>query len=264
MDVARRLNEELHTERGRRRAIGLAALAGLWTVTLAIAGAGVVALLAPAAVVAAVLAVVVVLGRPAAPERELDAARPRIDGDVRALAVRARAVTRRVAVTFGELARTAMQRGIDAWRAARSARAQARPTGASELDEARRLSEASATLREQGRLDEAVTSAEMAVRLFASMGDRRREALALNRLGLAHAKAGRSEEAIASLERAAAMLGELGEAETQGRVIANLGTLHEAVGRRDVAVAHWHDALAKLEPASPAHERLSRRLHAAV
>jgi tetratricopeptide (TPR) repeat protein len=266
VELSRRLTDELHSERGRRRALALVGLATLWTIVLAIAGAGALALLAPAAVAAAVLAVLATLGRSPAPPAAREGSPSRgVDIDVHAIAERLMDAARPLVGRARSLAHRAATRTRSVAASARPVAPQPAPQPRpSELDEARRLSEASASLREEGRVEEAVTSAEMAVRLFASIGDRRRQALAENRLALAHAKAGRSDEAIEHLERAGEMLGEVGDVETQGRVIANIGTLHESNGRRDLAIAHWHDALGKLEPTSPAHERLTRRLSAAT
>jgi tetratricopeptide (TPR) repeat protein len=256
MDAPRRISDELRSERARRRLAGLGALAVLWTLALAVMGAGAAALLAPVLVAGAVFLVVLVLGHvstaharadePSARAVDLNTAVTHVADTLRPHVARLHATATRL---LGAVRRPTRE-------------PKAAPRQPSQLDEARRLSEASASLREQGRLDEAVASAEVAVRLFASLGDRRREALALNRLALAHAKAGRQADAIPILERAATMLGELGDPETEGRVIANIGTLHESEGRHENAVLCWHDALAKLEPDTPAHERVAERLRA--
>lgn len=271
------------SSRVQRRAGALAGLALLWTLFFAAAGLGVLALAAPVLAAGAV-AVAFAAGR----RRPVGAGR--YAGAVRASLGRGRAVATGRPLALGR----AMLTGIDPGAAARrafersrrivSALASATPrislravaTHASTLrrsvetwrrpsphEEARRLSHASADLREQGRHEEAVVSAEVAVRLFASLGDRRREARALNRLALALAAAGRPAHGIPALQRAATLLAELGEQDGAGRVTANLGVLHQQEGRADLALDCWRDALERFEPEAPERERLAERLRVA-
>jgi hypothetical protein len=46
-------------------------------------------------------------------------------------------------------------------------------------------------------------------------------------------------------------------------VLANLGELHRGRGADDEARAVWHDALERLEPGSPEHDRTAQQLRLA-
>jgi tetratricopeptide (TPR) repeat protein len=126
--------------------------------------------------------------------------------------------------------------------------------------EARRLNARAATLRQRGALDAAHEAGERALELVRGMGDRYAEALTLNGLGLTQARLGDEAGAVDSYETSIAILTELGDAHGAGRVLANLGALQLELGHEDEARARWIDALERLEPGSPEHERTAEQL----
>lgn len=247
--------------RAQRRAVALAGLALLWTLFFAAAGLGTLALAAPVLAAAAVAGAFVAAGRrPAGSGRYVEALRAALTEIDLDTAVRRSLERGRRVVSVAAKASARISLPPLATRASRLRRSFEARNDPSPHEEARRLSRASAGLREQGRHEEAVVSAEIAVRLFASLGDRRREAGALNRLALAFAAAGRPADGIPALQRAAALLAELGEQDGAGRVTANLGVLHQQEGRGDLALDCWRDALERFEPEAPERERLAERL----
>ena len=125
---------------------------------------------------------------------------------------------------------------------------------------ARRLHRQAASLRGQGRLEDAVEPIEEALEIFRRVGDRRGEAVTLNRLGLTQARIGDEAGALDSFETAVAILTELGDSHGAGRVLANLGALHRGQGHEEQARATWIDALERLEPGSPEHDRTAQQL----
>ena len=46
-------------------------------------------------------------------------------------------------------------------------------------------------------------------------------------------------------------------------MLANLGALHQGQGHEDEARAAWSDALERLEPGTPEHERTAQQLRIA-
>jgi tetratricopeptide (TPR) repeat protein len=129
--------------------------------------------------------------------------------------------------------------------------------------EAWRLNQASATLRQHGRSDEAFEHSEAALALFRELGDRRGQALTLNSIGLALARRGESARAIERFEEALELLAWLGDRHSEGQVMANLGAVKQTQGREDEARASWQEALARLDPDSPEHERIAEHLRLA-
>jgi tetratricopeptide (TPR) repeat protein len=129
--------------------------------------------------------------------------------------------------------------------------------------EAIALNERAAALRAEGDLDGALESAERALALVRGLGDRRAEALTLNGIGLTQAKLGDEAAAVDSYEAAVALLVELDDGHGAGRVLANLGALQLDLGHEDEARARWTDALERLEPGSPEHERTAAQLRRA-
>ena len=125
---------------------------------------------------------------------------------------------------------------------------------------ARRLHRQAASLRGQGRLEDAVEPIEEALEIFRRVGDRRGEAVTLNRLGLTQARIGDEAGALDSFETAIAILTELGDSHGAGRVLANLGSLQRGQGHEEQARATWIDALERLEPGSPEHDRTAQQL----
>jgi tetratricopeptide (TPR) repeat protein len=125
---------------------------------------------------------------------------------------------------------------------------------------ARRLNRKAAALRGQGRLEDAVEPIEEALEIFRRIGDRRGEAVTLSRLGLTQARIGDEAGALDSYEAAVAILTELGDSHGAGRVLANLGALQRGQGDEEQARATWIDALERLEPGSPEHDRTAQQL----
>ncbi len=170
--------------------------------------------------------------------------------------------------------RTVVPRLVGAWRTA-SARV-ARVDWAAKLSEAesraRRLrprpgrsdalllNQRAAALRQEGRAGDAVEPIEEALEIFRRIGDRRAEAVTLNRLGLTQARIGDESGALDSYEAAVAILTELGDGHGAGRVLANLGALQRGQGHEEQARATWIDALERLEPGSPEHDRTAQQL----
>lgn len=130
--------------------------------------------------------------------------------------------------------------------------------------EALRLNEQADALRHDGRAVDAIELIEGALEIFRRLGDRRGEAVTLNGLGLTQARTGDETGALDSYETAVALLTELGDSHGAGRVLANLGSLHRGRGHEEQAQAAWNDALERLEPGTPEHDRtaLARRIAA--
>jgi tetratricopeptide (TPR) repeat protein len=129
--------------------------------------------------------------------------------------------------------------------------------------EAHRLNALAASLRHAGELDAALDAGEKALELVRVLGDRRAEALTLNGIGLTQARLGDEAGAVDSYETAVAILTDLGDSHGAGRVLANLGALHLDLGHADEARVRWLDALERLEPGSPEHERTAEQLRLA-
>lgn len=123
-----------------------------------------------------------------------------------------------------------------------------------------RLNRQAARLRQEGRAEEAVDLSERALAIFRRGGDRHGEALTLNGLGLAQARTGDEPGALDSFEAAVALLAELGDDRAAGRVLANVGALHRGQGHHEEARAAWHEALERLEPGTPEHDRMAQQL----
>lgn len=126
-----------------------------------------------------------------------------------------------------------------------------------------RLNRQAAALRQAGRAEEAVDLSERALAIFRRRGDRHGEALTLNGLGLAQARTGDEPGALDSYEAAVALLAELGDDRAVGRVLANVGALHRGQGRDVEARVAWLEALERLEPGTPEHDRTAQQLERA-
>ena len=165
----------------------------------------------------------------------------------------------RAAASASSLAATASKRTVAVAGSAVSAveSAQGRHAAARE---ARRLNEQAAALRHEGKVEQAVEVGERALELVRTVGDRRAEALTLNGIGLAQARAGDEVAALDSYETAVALLSELGDRHGAGLVLANLGVLHKVQGHEDEAREAWVGALERLEPGTPEHERTAQQL----
>ena len=129
--------------------------------------------------------------------------------------------------------------------------------------EARRLNEQAAALRQDGRAREAIEPIEQALEIYRRLGDPHGEAFTLNGLGLTQARLGDEAGAVDSYEKAVALLSELGDGHGAGRVLANLGFLHRGQGHEEQARATWNDALERLEPGTPEHDRTAAQLQLA-
>lgn len=129
--------------------------------------------------------------------------------------------------------------------------------------EALRLNAEAASRRHAGDLDAALEAGEQALELVRGLADRRAEALTLNGIGLTHARSGDESSAVDAYETAIAILTSLGDGHGAGRVLANLGALHLDLGDEDAAKRRWTDALERLEPGSPEHERTAEQLRLA-
>ncbi|MGZ8783532.1 MAG: tetratricopeptide repeat protein, partial [Gaiellaceae bacterium] len=128
---------------------------------------------------------------------------------------------------------------------------------------ARRLNEHAAALRNDGRAREALEPIEQALEIVRALGDRHGEAFTLNGLGLTQARLGDEAGALDSYEKAVALLSELGDGHGAGRVLANLGALHRGQGHEEEARATWNEALERLEPGTPEHDRTAAQLRLA-
>lgn len=129
--------------------------------------------------------------------------------------------------------------------------------------EATRLNEQAAALRQEGMFEEALEVGHQALEIFRALGDRRREALTLNGIGLTQARMGDEAGALDSYETAVVLLTELGDSHGAGRVLANMGMLESGQGHEEQAKAYLHDALDRLEPGSAEHDRTAQQLRRA-
>lgn len=127
-----------------------------------------------------------------------------------------------------------------------------------------RLNAQATALRNDGRAVDALELIERALVIFRRLGDRRGEAVTLNGLGLTQARAGDETGARDSYETAVALLTALGDSHGAGRVLANLGSLHSGRGHEQQALAAWNDALERLEPGTPEHDRTAEARRAAA
>lgn len=115
------------------------------------------------------------------------------------------------------------------------------------LDHAQRAAalQARATAyRRAGRSEEAATGFEQALALARGIGDRRREASILVRLGNLRRDQGRMDDARATLEASLAIAREVGHRRLEGHIIGNIGILHAVQGRLEEGRRHFEQALA--------------------
>lgn len=197
--------------------------------------------------------------------------RPRWPAAARPAAARALRSAREVRPRLFSLARStaARVRGLP-WASARS-RAYAHWHRAlksvarepNPLEQARRLNQLSASLRQQGRTAEALDRSEAALALSRELGNQRGEALSLNSMALALARRGDAASAIARFEEALELLAALGDAHSEGQVLANIGGLKRREGDEEQARSCWRNALVRLDPESPEHRRLAAELRLA-
>jgi tetratricopeptide (TPR) repeat protein len=246
--------------RTRRRLAALAAFCAFWAALLVTIGFPVWLVLLGYAALVVSLAVVfegrAVAGRveqvDLAPVRAGAGRRARdVASLTRRVSARARAAGRAAAARAGAEAGTVRARVAES----RAARA--------DHQEALALNAKAAALRHEGDLDGALEAGERALELLRRRGERRAEALTLNGIGLIQARLGDEAAAVDAYEAAIAILGELGDGHGAGRVLANLGALHLDLGQEDEARARWTDALERLEPGSPEHERTAEQLRLA-
>jgi tetratricopeptide (TPR) repeat protein len=129
--------------------------------------------------------------------------------------------------------------------------------------EAIRLNATGTEHRRSGRYNEAVECHRHALEILRALGDRRGVALTQSNLALALSHAGDDEWSVGLLEEAAAMLRELGDEECEAQIMANLGVTHRRHGRREQGDHVLELALAKLSPASTAHQAIAAELRRA-
>jgi tetratricopeptide (TPR) repeat protein len=130
------------------------------------------------------------------------------------------------------------------------------------LRQALQLNRRGMAARRDGRPSEAVSAHRRALVIYRDAGDRRHEAFTLGKLALAEAPLDH-EAAVGACEAALSILRELDDARAEGQVLANLGALHHRAGRDDAAYRCWGDALERLDPSSPEHARIAERLRLA-
>ena len=171
---------------------------------------------------------------------------------------RAASSSRRALAAGGAAVSAVESRGQELRRELGAKRA-ARPAEPSRRD-ALRLNEQAAVLRSEERLGEALELSEQALAIFRKHGDTHGTALTLNGLGLTQSRIGDEAGALDSYETAVALLTELGDSHGAGRVLANLGALHRGQGHDAQARAAWNDALERLEPGTPEHDRMAQQL----
>ena len=94
------------------------------------------------------------------------------------------------------------------------------------------------------RFDDWIATTTLSLDAARRLGDRRREAGALNNLGLALAEVRRFEEAITAHQDAAAIARDTGDRDGEGRALNNLGLALREVRRFDEAITAHQDAAA--------------------
>ena len=93
------------------------------------------------------------------------------------------------------------------------------------------------------RYDEAQAHCRDALQTYRTLGDRYREAGALNNLALVEQVSGNREEALSHLLEAEVMYREADDLETLSMVLSNTGEVHLELGRLDEAERYHHEAL---------------------
>jgi serine/threonine protein kinase/predicted ATPase len=97
---------------------------------------------------------------------------------------------------------------------------------------------------ERGDYDDALAHYEAALALLRDAGDRSHEGLTLNSIGVTLGRMRRYEEARTALEEALAVNRETGERLLEGHTLAALGDVALALGRFDAATASFEESLA--------------------
>ena len=94
------------------------------------------------------------------------------------------------------------------------------------------------------RFEEAISAHQDAAAIYRETGDRHREGVALNNLGLALREVRRFEEAISAHQDAAAIYRETGDRHREGTALTNLGVALREVRRFEEAISAHQDAAA--------------------
>ncbi|MET7959354.1 tetratricopeptide repeat protein [Micromonospora zamorensis] len=97
-------------------------------------------------------------------------------------------------------------------------------------------------LRASGRPAEALEAVHRAATIQRQLGDRSREAMALDGAGEAYRELGQADEAIAFHLRAAAVHRQLGDKWQLALTLDHLATTLTAAGRPEEAGRHWREA----------------------
>ena len=97
---------------------------------------------------------------------------------------------------------------------------------------------------QEGSLESARASVEMALSISRDLNDRSTQSEAYNVLGHVESVLGRREQALASYEAALGLAREVGNRHREGGVLANLGTEYAEMGIMDKARSHHEAALA--------------------
>ena len=123
--------------------------------------------------------------------------------------------------------------------------------------EAQALDNIGLALRELRHFDEAITAHQEAATTLGETGSRHGESMALNNLGIALQEVGRFDEAITAYQDAAAILRETGDRLLMGGIMTSLATALQGVRRFDEAITAHRDAGRNL----PGNRRPAQRRH---
>jgi tetratricopeptide (TPR) repeat protein len=129
--------------------------------------------------------------------------------------------------------------------------------------EAIELNRLAAAYRREGQVNAAHVCLLRALTISAEITDPQCQGLTLNSLGLTYAKQGLPEQAIPCYAQAAEIFHSRGEAHIEGEVLANLGRLYRIQGREEDGVRLLREAERKLDRESPAHRRATAWIDAA-
>ena len=110
--------------------------------------------------------------------------------------------------------------------------------------------------RLQGRWSEAIEKFEESLAICRELGDRHGEGQTLGNLGNVYRVQGRWDEAIECYEQDLAICRELGDRHGEGHTLVNAGVLYKQLGQMERAINLWNEALGKLNPESPEHEKV--------
>jgi len=117
--------------------------------------------------------------------------------------------------------------------------------------------------RREGAHEAAASRHHAALEIYRALGDSHAEALTLNNVALAEARAGDDEAAVGHFEAALALLRELDNPNHEAQVTANLGVVLRRGGHGDRARELLEAALEHLDPQSPAARQVEVQLRRA-